>query len=255
MDRKSTHQLRNGLEKREGPNRKDPLERDRFLAKWRLLLRRQADSWVVRAVAELKAKGIFEFLMCENRSNGEWQARDLFQRVLREMWLYREEAQHGLVKDCYSEIANFLKVEEVRIHKKACLVHVQEVSTLLQDLRKKVQRARKTLDALRERRQKWTHGQWQRLWETVPRKNLVPRNIELDTRLQVEIGKMFADYLVLEGVSVETIARLIILVYRAGELCAMYEGEVRTIYTNRALDVRNIRDILRGRGIGKGRNL
>jgi hypothetical protein len=57
---------------------------------------------------------------------------------------------------------------------------------------------------------------------------------------------MLADYLRPEGITLETIARLILLAYWAGGLCGMDGEVVRTSYTNRELKERNIRDNLRG---------
>jgi hypothetical protein len=111
---------------------------------------------------------------------------------------------------------------------------------------------------LKEERRNWHVGVWQQLWPEIPRKNLVSRKIELDTRLQVELGKMLADYLRPEDrherVSLETIARLILLAYRVGGLAYKDESGTRLNSTNRNLTVRNIRDNLGCAGIEKAEN-
>ena len=167
MKRKSGHPLRHGPEKIEAPNRKDPLEFDTFLNEWRRLLINEGGAWDgVRVVAELKAKGALNSLLCEEQPKNEWhwQERDLFERVLVEMRLYRQEAKDGLIKECYDDTDRFLRVEAERIQKRARLVRIREVSSLLQDIGKKVERERKTLQALKKRRQEWHFGESQRLW-------------------------------------------------------------------------------------------
>ena len=92
---------------------------------------------------------------------------------------------------------------------------------------------------------------WNHLWHDVPRNNLVNDKRELDTRLKAEAGKVFGDYLLAENVPTETIARLTVLAYCAGGLAGWDGQALRTTYTHRVLKVRNVRDILRKRGIEK----
>jgi hypothetical protein len=125
---------------------------------------------------------------------------------------------------------------------------------LLKELRKKVERTRKAAGWLRKEKKNRHVGVWQQVWPKIPRRNLVSRRIELDTRLQVELGKMLADYLRPEGISLETIARLILLAYWAGGLSEMDGDVIRTTYTGRELKVRNIRENLRESRLHKARN-
>ena len=252
MDRKSTHLLRNGPEKIEPPNRNDPLEFDTFLNEWRRLLKNEGGAWDgARVVAELKAKGVVKFLLCEEQPEGAWQAHDLFDRVLDEMKAYRAEATARRIKEYFEDVDEFLESEMKRIQKREDRARIPELKSLLQDLEKTVERTRRTLNWLKKRKQEWQFGAWKRFWPEIPRKNLVESKIDLDMRLQAEMGKMLADYLVPEGVSLETIARLILLAYCAGELAEIKDGDPKTKFGDRTLRVRNIRDILRARGIAR----
>ena len=101
----------------------------------------------------------------------------------------------------------------------------------------------------REEMRNWRHGIWQEFWPEVPRMNLVSRRIDLDTRLQVELGKILSDYL-REGdederVSLETIARLVLLAYYVGRLIYQDNEGVEVSLTGRIPTVRTIRDKLR----------
>jgi hypothetical protein len=62
-------------------------------------------------------------------------------------------------------------------------------------------------------------GYWEEIvWPKVRRRNVVTRKLQLDTRLQIEVGKVLAFYLRENGISLETIARLILLAYWAANL-------------------------------------
>jgi hypothetical protein len=230
--------------------KKDPLEFEEFLKEWRLRLRVKGERWGGPcAVAELQRKKMFNFLLCKKRSEIYWQAEDLLSRIVDEMKAYRKEASGRLVKEHYDDIDEFLKKDSIRIKRQEERTTIQELKSLLKYLRKKVERTRKTARRLKKGKKDWPFGVWRLLWPEIPRKNLVSRKIELDTRLQVELGKMFADYLRPEGVKLETIARLILLAYLVGGLSGMDGKVIRTIYTDRVLKVRNIRENLRDAGL------
>jgi len=129
------------------------------------------------------------------------------------------------------------------------------LASLLGDLSKYIERKRDTALWLKERKRNSHYGGiWQHMWPEVPRKSFVSRRIELDTRLQVELGKQLAFYLRPLGVSLETIARLVLLAYLVGELASEEKTEkarIRTHFTGRILTVRNIRDNLRYAGLHK----
>jgi hypothetical protein len=234
--------------------KKDPLELREFVKEWRLRLRREGTEWDgPRAVAELQQKNLFEFLLCEKRSATEWQAQDLFGRIRSEMKAYRKEAEQKLLREYFDDIDKFLDGMRRKIQQKEeNKTNLRELKSLLKDLGHDVERTQKAVRWLRKRKTNWHFGVWRHFWPKIPRTNLVSRTIDLDTRLQIELGKMFSDYLRLKNVKKvkwETIARLILLAYRVGGLAGM-DGEVtRTILTSRVLNVRNIRDKLKYSGL------
>ena len=71
-------------------------------------------------------------------------------------------------------------------------------------------------------------GFWvEMIWRDIPSRNVVARTIELDTRLQVELGKVLIFYLRGKKVSLLTIARLILLAYWAGDLSGLGEIPIK----------------------------
>jgi len=74
---------------------------------------------------------------------------------------------------------------------------------------------------------------------------LVSRRVELDTSLQVGLGKVLILYLHPKKVSLETVARLVLLAYWAGDLSETSGDFSKSKYTGRVLKVRNIRENLR----------
>jgi hypothetical protein len=248
MEQADSTKLRNASEKRGAETRKkDPLELEEFLKEWRFQLRTKGTEWEEPlAVAQLQRKKMFEFLLSEEKSETKWQAEDLFGRILDEMKSYRQEAMGRLIKEHYDDLDEFLNGLIRKIQTKEENVRIAELKSLLKDLRKTVERTRKMAGWLRKNRRNRHFGVWQHRWPEMLRNNLVSGKFELDKRLQIELGKMLADYLRPEGISLETIARLILLAYWAGGLSEMIGDEIRTTYTGRELKVRNIRDNLRG---------
>jgi hypothetical protein len=250
-------ELRNASEKTGLSIRKnDPLELEDFLAQWRIELKRQGAGWEGRrAVSELKRKEMYEFLLCEKKSDTEWQAEDLFTRIVDEMKAYRKEATGRLARECFEEIDDILRGVTGTIQKKEGETDAPRLKALLSDLRKEVERTRKTVERLMQERRDRHFGIWQHLWPEIPRKYFVSKKIDLDSRLQVGLGRMFADYLRPSErhnrASMETIARLILLAYRVGGLSYEDEAGTRMHGTRRKLTVRNIRENLRFAGLHK----
>jgi hypothetical protein len=244
--------LRNASNRGVAANRKkDPLEFEEFLKEWLLRLGRKGSQWQgKRAVAELKRKKVFYFLLCQRESKPGWRAEDLFDGILDEMKEYRKETGQ-LAREAYDKTDDFLSRLARSVQKKKEGINVPGLKGLLSELMEEIEKKRKTVGWLKQRKKEWHYGVWQQLWSEIPRQNLVTRIIDLDTRLQVELGKMFSDYLRGAGVSLETIARVILLAYRVGGL-AFKDGKVtRTYGTRRRLTVRNIRENLRYAGLHK----
>ena len=250
MPAKTSPDLRKAPKKRAVAVRKDePLEIEQFLSRWQPGLKKRGVLWEgPRAVTELQRKEMYEFLLCEQ---AEYHAKILANRMVEEINAYEVEARGRLAKEHFDEVSQFLRSELERVQAKEDGTTVPSLKALLERLKTEVERTRKTVGTLKQQRLDWHFGAWGYFWPEIPRRNLVSRKIELDTRLQVELGKILADYLRPEDeherVSLETIARLILLAYLVGEL-AMEDkktGTVRTNYTDRVLTVRNIRENLR----------
>ena len=85
---------------------------------------------------------------------------------------------------------------------------------LLANTAEVVQRRNIVLREFRARVKPSPLGVWERLWSQNARVKDINREIELDTRLQVQSAKMFRTFLHRDdGVSFRTIARLVVLVY------------------------------------------
>ena len=248
--------LRNSSEKKGIPIRKnDPLDVYVFRREWQFRLRRRGLDWEgPRAVAELQRKGMYEFVSGDTKGKTDWHFEDLLSRMIAEMKAYRLEAAGKLLKEHFDEVEEWLErlVERIRVQESK--IDLPEVIGVVQDLRKEVERSLRTVRRLRREKEKWRAGVWPRLWPEVPRRKFVQQTIELDRRLQIELGKMLADYLRPQGVKLETIARLILLAYRTGELASVDGTDMRTHDTHRILRVRTIRDRLTYAGLNKARS-
>lgn len=251
MPENSSRGLRTASEKAAAAIRKhDPLESERFLVRWRSGLEARDAVWQgTFAVAEVRRKGMLDFLLVKRKSKtNQWQAEDLLSRMVDEMKEYRREAGSRLAKEHFDAVDQFLRGLTRKIQAKEDGTTEPSLKALLKRLKREVDKERKTVGALRQQRKDSHGGTWQQFWPELPRKNLVSRKLELDTRLQLELGKMLAGYLrpedKRERVSLETIARLILLAYLAGGLAYEDTGKIRTHNTDRILRVRNVRDNL-----------
>lgn len=257
-------ELRNDPEKAGAAIRKKaPLEFEQFLREWRRRLQEGGWGWEGdKAVAELRGKekkgkgkkeetSLLDFLLCKKRSETDWQAEDLFGRIVDEMRAYRTEAEDRIAREYFSEVDEFLEGIAEKVQKKEERTRIPRLKRVLADLRREVERTQKKAGRLMKERRNWHFGIWQHLWPEVPRKNLVLRKKDLDTRLQLELGKAFAYYLKPEGVSLETVARLIFLAYRVGGLLHAEGGWTGMTLAGGILKVRNIRENLRYGGLHK----
>jgi hypothetical protein len=236
---------------------KDPLELEfeEFLKRWRDGLKRRSYIWQgPRAVAELQRKKMFAFLLCKKRSDTDWQADDLLRRIVSEMRAYRTDTTSRLMKEYFDDADEFLRGVINKMQKAEDGTKIGSLQFVLQDLKKKAGRARETVARLRKNKKNWQFGMWQHGWPEVPRRNLVSRKKELDTRLQAELGKMLADYLRPAGISLETIARLVLLAYWAGGLFEPKDGKSPKTDAGGILTVRNIRENLRDAKLHKAKS-
>jgi hypothetical protein len=162
--------------------------------------------------------------------------------------MYQKEALLGgrLVGEYFKDVDDFLKAEAKRIEKQGTRVPVEQINKILQDVQSNVHKARAKLRFLQVEMESRV-GFWEEMvWAKVRRRNFVRRRLQLDTRLQIELGKVLVFYLRRKSVSLETIARLILLAYWAANLSEpSNEGFYKSKYTDRILKIRNIRDNLR----------
>jgi hypothetical protein len=244
--------LRLDAEKEGVGNRNDPLAR--FVNKWSALLDHPDQAWEgPLATAELRRKQVLTFLHPRGARGLSWHLRDLFGTLLEEMKLYRDEALGRLLKEYYRDAHEFLKRETIKIQKRRHKTRLPDIKAVFQSVEEQMKRAEGKLSLLEQRRRQWRYGASEHLWHDVPRQNLVEGKPQLDTRLQTQMGKILFDYLFQEHVTIETIARLIVMAYCAGEL-AEWDREaeaLRTTFTHRSLTVRNVRDLLRRRKLVK----
>jgi hypothetical protein len=232
-----------------------------FLERWRTALRSQSDSWEGRrAVTELRSAGyetgsallpeenrrisMFDFVLCKP-SHG-WRPRKMLRHILDEVKDY--EKQKRIWKEKYCETEFFLaKIERTTLrHSKS--VREEPLKQLLEKLAGQIEEQRRLVNNLRNPAQRSPLGVWEQLWANHARKTNITREIDLDTRLQLQIAKMFRTFLHKdEGVSLRTIARLVVLVYKvAGLANGNSEGEILNIANSpRTITTRSVEEILR----------
>jgi hypothetical protein len=266
--------LRNGSNKR-GEQSVTP-DFNAFLAKWRAGLRGSGGEWNgILALAELKRRGVFKFLLGEGKWEHDRQTQHLFRKMFYETGVYRKEAAPGrFAMEYLGEGGALLLATARKFHKQENRVPVEDLKRILKSQWESNIRAAARVRFL-EMQQELKFGFWEEMiWRDLPKRKVVARKIELDTRLQVELGKVLAFYLREKEVSLRTIAHLILLAYWAGSLSKVSEvpqevsqqaheeeeGSATStetvtlttaIYTRRPLRVRNIYDNLREAGLHK----
>jgi hypothetical protein len=249
-------QVRNAPRKRGGGFRNGGPDLESFVAKWRQGLKKDVVDWEgLPAVAELKGKEkIFDFLLAEGQASRATQ--HLFQRMVYLVRQFRWETQIRLKKQYFDEVDEFLRDEAERIQKVEKRIPLAVLKTVLKDLRSNFYKTQGHLIWIKFKEEQLRYGFWEELiWEHLKRRGLAERRLDLDTVLQIELGKALAFYLQPEGVSLRTIARLVLLAYSAGELSTPDGYFYKSAHTGRRLKLRNIYDNLRhnlgetGRGI------
>ncbi len=81
---------------------------------------------------------------------------------------------------------------------------------------------------------------WEQFWPRRPRSETISRGIDLDTRLQLQCAKMFRIFL--PAASVQTIARLIVLVYLVTGLAIETTYGLSIVRRRRPITVRSVRE-------------
>jgi hypothetical protein len=247
-----------------------------FLAKWRAGLRGSGGEWDgILTLAELKRRDVFKFLLGEGKWEHDRQTHHLFRKMFYEIGVYRKEAAPGrFAREYLGEGGALLLATAHKFYEEENRVPVEDLKRILKSQWQSNIRAAAQVRFL-EVEQERKFGFWEEMiWRDLPKRNVVARKIELDTRLQVELGKVLIFYLREKKVSLLTIAHLILLAYWAGNLSEVSEVPQKVaqqeereeggsatstetvtlttaIYTRRPLRVRNIYDNLREAGLHK----
>jgi hypothetical protein len=239
--------LRNAPNKKGVAIRKNDAELKAFMEQWRKGLKNQGTAWEgIAAVAELKRKGGFEFLLDESGHAHSRATQHLFRRMLHEIQSYKNELSGPLAKERLDKLEDFLGRTATTLQAEDRLAKSREIKEVLRRLRAHINEARGAITWSKLKQAKMHLGFWQGLlWPEPPRRSLVSRRMELDISLQVELGKVLLFYLRRTRVSLETVARLILLAYWAGGLSEVSGDFSRSRLTGRVLKVRNVRENLR----------
>jgi uncharacterized protein YeaO (DUF488 family) len=249
MKKNPATELRNATETTGRAFRKEAPDFDAFVAKWQAGLRGRGKEWEgTQAVAELKRRGVFDFLADGREEAHRQRSAHLRRKMFYEIELYRHDALRRLAKEHFDDVDGFLRSVGERIGKRAERVPLRYLKGLLIELQKHVFRAQGAARWFKFQKENLRFGFWEEtVWPDVPRRRIVARKLELDTRLQIELGKALAFYLREKHVSLETVARLILLAYWAGGLSALNPSTnfPQSKYTGRLLKIRNIRENLR----------
>jgi hypothetical protein len=232
-----------------------------FLKQWQAALRSPSQSWDGwRAVAELRSAGytvrskssreedervsMFDFVLC--RPAHRWRPRKMLSHILDEVENYKEQKQTW--KEKYRETEFFLAGIERRVVLQSKRVSEDALKQLLKKTANLIEEQRRLVNNLKNQTQRSPLGVWERLWANHTRKVNIRREIELDTRLQLQIAKMFRTFLHKdEGVSLRTIARLVVLVYKVAGLAGRDAKNATSVLvgSRRTITCRSVEEILR----------
>lgn len=219
-----------------------PAEFDAFLTKWRSAINFQSDLWEgPQAVGELRRKaGYLDFILCkpDGRRPPVWMLRG----ILDEVEDYRMQKQ-GWQKE-FSDTEIFLaKIgrEAERQSKKTATVHLRDI---LHKAALGIEEQRIAVKSYMDRDKQVSPlgAAWEKLWPHRARIEIINRGIALDTRLQLQCAKMLRIFL--RAVSVQTIARLIVLVYRTTELGIVKNDALWIVNERRRISVRSVAEKL-----------
>jgi hypothetical protein len=233
---------------------------DAFLSKWRAALRAKGDCWEgTWAVGELERAGYpidFEdphpgrssltFVRCDSAQC--WRPNEMLGRILAEVIDYKRMRavwQDELRE--FSAVELFLAGIERRVIDKRIQSHSPRLKELLKKTADEIEVKRKTVKQLQNAKHYSPLGVWERLWEKNVRSEIVSRETDLDTRLQLQVAKMFRTFLhESEGVSRRTIARLVVLVFQIAGIASEFnnEGFLRIVDSKRSLTVRSVEEKL-----------
>jgi hypothetical protein len=219
-----------------------PAEFDAFLAKWRSAITFQSDLWEgPQAVGELRREaGYLDFILCKpaGRRPPVW----MLQGILGEVADYRmqKQAWQQEFRDTEIFLAKIGRESELQ-SKKTATVHLKDI---LHKAALGIEEQRIAVKSYMDTGKKVSlpGGAWEKLWPHRARIEIINRGIALDTRLQLQCAKMLRTFL--RAVSVRTIARLIVLVYRTTELAIVKNDALWIVSERRRISVRSVAEKL-----------
>jgi hypothetical protein len=226
-----------------------------FLKGWQDALRAPDDLWQgQRAVADLKRAGYIEVSAGTSTRISmlnpvdRWRPREMLKNVFAEVSDYKRR-KLAWKKEFRNTELFLAKIERMTLRQRSRTDDLR-MKKLLGNTASVIERRHFVLRDFRNGTQRSPLGVWERLWPEHARAENIPREIELDTRLQVQAAKMFRTFLPRdEGVSLRTIARLVVLVYYIAELATENQKDGCLWTSNRAITVRSVEDKLRRKGI------
>lgn len=250
------------IQKQKEVIRKNRLSDEKFAERWRRELNEAGTLWEGRfAYTELRRKKAWTFLRCEQEWKNDWRCTDCMKRMVAALEDYRQEVDvwqtRGLLlrQELREDKRYFVKLQSQLTEKEEC-ARMPALKLEFTRLRKEVGRSLHTLDAFEQRTldTKFVHspiGAWELLWPEQEYRHFVRRALELDTRLQVEVGKILGTFLRQYRITLTTICRLVLLAYLVAGLAELNPSndKVQTLVTNRTLNVRKIQDNLIEEGI------
>jgi len=187
---------------------------------------------------------MFDFVFCNPVHR--WRPKKMLGHILDEVEDYKQqkhawEEEFRKTEFFLARIGRSAFLQSKRIGEKALKQLLTNTASLIEEQRCLVNR-------LRNPPQRSPLGVWERLWTNHARKASINREIDLDTRLQLQIAKMFRTFLHKdEGVSLRTIARLVVLVYKVAGLASIVskDGPLVLVGSERTITCRSVEDILR----------
>ena len=196
---------------------------------------------------------MFDFVRCEPTCG--WRPTDMLERVFAAVEDYKK-TKLSWKKEFLSTELYLAKIGQ-RVGLRGARTENRLLKGLLSNLQDAIEEKRKMVRATGDSSRRSPLGPWAGLWPKRIRVAEIKREIDLDTRLQIESAKMFRIFLHEdEGVSLRTIARLIVLVYSAAGIAtepAGNEGELTIVGSSRSISVRSVEDKLRKKGFVKSR--
>lgn len=220
-----------------------------FRAKWTNCLKMESRDWDgKKAMGELKSSGAFNFL----DDSKTWQQSELLGRIFAEIHSYKREVEKllgaSLFQQEIKDVKGFLRQLQQRTEKKRTKMHYAELKRYLaatnQELERAIERLPKTVTLWKRRNTRSPLTIYEQYFPQQKRMWLIARKDALDTRLQMQMAKMFAFYLSEYACTRQTFARLIVMTYMAADL-ARIDPKTKTLKafnSDRDLTVHSVAD-------------